>query len=205
MPKLKFYTLWIAIILVGIFILQFYIPNFTDFFILSKSSWIQPWRFATSIFLHGSFKHLISNLFVLIFFGLILEKLVGSNKFLGIYLVSGICANLIAINFYPSSLGSSGAIMGVIGALTIIRPTMNVWAFGMILPMSIATIFWVLIDALGIFIPSNIGHIAHLSGILFGAIFGVVFRLNHHKVKKKHVIEVPEHILRRWETIYIKN
>ena len=142
-------------------------------------------------------------MFALLFFGFILEKTVGSNKFIGIYLISGILANLVAINFYTSSLGASGAIMGMIGALTILRPGMQVWAFGLIMPMFIAAIVWVAVDAIGVFIPSNVGHIAHLSGILFGGIFGIIIRLKHKKDNKNHKIKVPEHLLRRWETLYM--
>ena len=204
MSKVKFYSLWIALLLILIFAIQSLVPGFTEMFTLNKLSYSELWRFLTSIFLHGSLTHLISNLFALLFFGFILEKTVGSNRFIGIFLVSGILANIVAINFYPSSLGASGAIMGIIGALTIIRPLMNVWAFGMILPMAIAAIAWIIVDAIGIFIPSNIGHIAHLSGILFGAIFGILFRINMEKEKKNHKIEVPEHMLRRWETLYMR-
>ncbi len=203
MSKFKFYTLWIAILLVIVFALQNFVSGFTDIFILNENSLIQPWRFLTAVFLHGNGAHLLSNLFALVFFGLILEKTVGSSKFLGIYLVSGILANAVAINFYSSSLGASGAIMGIIGALAIIRPLMTVWAFGMILPMAVAAVFWVLIDAIGIFIPSNIGHIAHLSGIFFGGVFGVVFKFSNLKAKKKHRVEVPEHMMRRWEALYM--
>ncbi len=204
MSKVKFYSLWIAILLIIIFAIQSLVPSFTEMFILNGSSLSEPWRFVSAIFLHGSLTHLISNLFALLFFGFILEKTVGSNRFLGIFLVSGVLANVIAFNFYPSSLGASGAIMGIIGALAVIRPLMTVWAFGMILPMAVAAVVWVIIDAIGIFIPSNIGHIAHLSGIAFGAIFGILFRMNMEKKKKSHKIEVPEHMLRRWETLYMK-
>jgi uncharacterized protein len=203
MTKLKFFTLWIALVLVLMFILQSFVTGFTDFFLLNESSWIQPWRFFTSMFLHGSLLHLVSNLFALLLFGLILESIIGSNRFLGIYLVSGILANLIAVNFYSSSLGASGAIMGIIGALAIIKPFMTVWAFGMILPMSVAAVLWIILDAIGIFIPSNVGHIAHLSGIVFGVIFGLIYRFNHDTRRKRHMVEVPEHILRRWETLYM--
>jgi len=200
---MKFYTLWIAILIIFVFVLQTFVEGFTSLLVLNESSWIQPWRFITSIFLHGSLQHLLGNMFALLFFGFILEKTIGSNRFLGIYLISGILANLIAINFYSSSLGASGAIMGMIGALTILRPGMQVWAFGLIMPMFIAAIVWVVVDAIGIFIPSNVGHIAHLSGIAFGGIFGLIIRLRHKKSNKNHKIKVPEHLLRRWETLYM--
>lgn len=202
MPKLKFFSIWIALMIIIFFLIQKIIPGFEDFLILNNLSYSQPWRFTSSIFLHGSLIHLLSNLFALIFFGLALEKLIGSNKFLFVYLSSGIFANIIAINFYPSSLGASGAIMGIIGALTIIRPLMNVWAFNMIIPMFIAAILWIFVDSIGIFMPSNIGHISHLSGIFIGIIFGIFFRINNPQTKT-HKVKVPEHLLRKWETLYL--
>jgi len=204
MPKIRYYTFWIALALIIVFALQSFISGFTDALILNDSSFSEPWRFVTSIFLHGSLAHLLANLFALLLFGFILERIIGSERFLAVYLVSGTLANLIAINFYSSSLGASGAIMGVIGALAILRPFMGVWVFGMILPMSIAAVIYVIIDAVGIFIPSNVGHIAHLSGIAFGIIFGIIFRINRIKKERKtHKIKVPEHLLRRWETLYM--
>ena len=200
---MKFYTFWIALAVIIIFMLQSFISGFTELFILNELSWVQPWRFLTSIFLHGSATHLLSNLFALLFFGLILEKTIGSNRFLGVYLISGVLANVVAINFYTSSLGASGAIMGIIGTLAIIKPAMMVWAFGMVVPMAVAAVIWVAVDAFGLFIPSNVGHIAHLSGIAFGIIFGILFRISHKKKEKRHTIEVPEHLLRRWEALYM--
>jgi len=202
MTKVKLYTLWVAVSIIVIFILQTFVEGFTNLFVLNSQSWIQPWRFITSIFLHGSIQHLLGNMFALLFFGLILEKTVGSKKFILIYLISGILANLIAINYYSSSLGASGAIMGIIGALTILRPTMQVWAFGIIMPMFIAAVVWVVVDAVGIFIPSNTGHIAHLTGIFFGGVFALLIRKDYVK-EKQHKIKVPEHLIRRWETLYM--
>ena len=164
---------------------------------------MQIWRFATAIFLHGSLPHLLYNLFALILFGIILEKIIGSNKFLIVFFVSGILANVVSVNFYPVSLGASGAIMGIIGCLAIVKPFMSVWAFGMIMPMSVAAVLWIAGDVIGVFVPDNVGHIAHISGVVFGAIFGIIFRANHEVRRKRHMIEVPEHILRRWETLYM--
>src|SRR3989344_6174503 len=184
MSKLKFYSLWLCLICVIIFILQLLIPGFTELFVLNQASWFQPWRFVTAIFLHASVAHIAYNLFALALFGIILEKLIGSKIFLLVFFASGIIANLIAVNFYDSSLGASGAIYGILGCLAVIRPLMMIWAFGFPMPMFIAAILWVGAGVLGVFMPSNVGDIAHLSGIGIGFIIGLVLR-EWRKAKKE--------------------
>lgn len=202
---MRFYTLWAAGICIIMFIFQSIIPGFTDSLILNGSSFVQPWRFVTSIFLHASIEHILLNLFALILFGLILEKLIGSNKFLIVYFVSGIFANLIAVNFYSSSLGASGAIFGILGCLAIFRPSMAVWVYGLPMPMFIAAIVWVGISIFGIFNPSTTGDIAHLSGIAVGFLFGLYFRLKEPKEKNTNIkLRIPNEYLNQWEDAYIK-
>jgi len=188
------------------FILQLIIPGLTNNLLLNSSSYSQPYRFVTSIFLHGSFSHLIFNLFALIMFGLILESLIGSKKFLILFFAAGIFSSLITVNFYPSSLGASGAIYGIIGALTIIRPLMTVWAFSLPMPMFIAAIIWISLSFIGVFSPmDNTGHIAHLAGIFSGIIFGLYFKLHYRKkVIKKQKIHIPEEYIQSWEDYHMK-
>ena len=176
--KFKFYALKFCLLCIIVFILQ-QISGFTELFVLNNKALYnyEYWRFLTSIFLHGSTIHLLYNLFALALFGSILEKFIGGKKFLLVFFLSGIFANIIAINFYDSSLGASGAIYGILGALTILRPLMVVWAFGLPMPMFIAAILWTIGAVLGIFMPSNIGHIAHLSGIFIGVLFGIILRV----------------------------
>ena len=159
---MRYYFFWIALLLIFIYLLQVLFPQITDFFILNDRAVenLEFWRYVTALFLHGSIEHLMFNLFALLLFGFMLEKLIGSSAFLQIYLFSGIIGNLIALNFYNSSLGASGAIYGVIGALTVLQPLMMVWAFGMIIPLFIASLLWVTADIfriLGIFGETNIG------------------------------------------------
>ncbi len=212
MKNTKFYSLWLAIITIGIFVLQNLpgIPGFTETFVLNQLAVTnyQYYRFLTAIFLHGSITHLLFNLFALLFFGLILEKSLGSNKFLLTFLLSGIIANIIAVNYYTSSLGASGAIYGIIGALTIIRPLMMVWAFGLIMPMFIASIFYITADilrALGAFGPTNIGSIAHLSGIGVGIIIGILLKINKRKSIKSKDEQNQPNIKIEFDDYQIKN
>ena len=205
MPRFKFYALWLCLILIAVFILQ-QIPGFTELFILNKKTInnFQIWRLVSSIFLHGSLPHLLYNLFALALFGSILEKFIGGKKFLWIFFLSGILANIVAVNFYSSSLGASGAIYGLLGCLTIIKPLMMVWAFGFPMPMFIAGILWVGGSVLGLFMPSNIGHIAHLSGIIVGFIFGLFLIFKKGRIEKVRKIEIPETYMNEWENRYVR-
>lgn len=203
----KLSALWIAGICVAFFIFQLIIPGFTDSLVLNQASVIQPWRFFSAIFLHGSVSHILFNMFALILFGLILEKIIGSRKFLLVYFVSGIAANLIAVNFYQSSLGASGAIYGILGCLTILRPRMTVWVYSLPMPMFVAAIVWVVAGFLGIFTPSNVGDIAHLSGIAVGFLLGLWFRERESKVIRNYPgfrVTIDEDKMRNWEDNFLR-
>lgn len=205
----KYITIWIALTCILVFAFQLLIPNFTDIFSLNSNALIMPWQFVTSIFLHGSIVHIFYNLFALLIFGTILERIIGSKKFIFIFLVSGIIANIIAFNFYPSSLGASGAIMGIIGTLALLRPMMTVWAFNMPMPMFALAILWIIGSIMGIFGLGDpgTGHIAHLSGVIVGIIYGIslreIFRENKPHFQTRRVI-IPENSIREWENYYMK-
>jgi uncharacterized protein len=207
--KFKFRALKLCLIAILVFLAQTAIPGFTELFVLNKSSFQEPWRFLTAIFLHASLAHLILNLFALALFGSILERFVGGRRFSIVFFTTGILANLVAVNFYDSSLGASGAIFGILGALIFIRPLMTVWAFGLPMPMFIAGIIWIAADILGAYgfftgnPIDNTGNIAHLSGIFFGLIFGMLFREKIRRQKKRNV-SIDEREIRLWEDKYLR-
>lgn len=201
----KHIALWFSLVCIIVFIIQVVIPGFTDALILNKSSIPEVWRFVTAIFLHGSLSHLLYNMFALALFGSILEGLVGTRKFLLVFFTSGIFANIISVNYYSSSLGASGAIYGIFGFLVIIRPMMTIWLYGLPMPMFIAGILWVAGAILGLFTPSNIGHIAHLSGIIIGLIFGIIFRSQYRQIKIQGTkLRIDESTIKSWEDAYLR-
>ena len=207
--KNKLSAIWLALICIIVFILQVVIPGFTDLLLLNKQALQgEVWRFVTSIFLHASLEHLIFNLFALVLFGLILEKLISTNRFLIVFFASGIIANIFSVNFYDASLGASGAILGIIGTLTILEPLMTVFAFSLPMPMFIASILWIAADIFGIFFPSGTANLAHLSGIAIGIILGIVFRVRHYKKLKTRAeysrINLSEQNVRNWEDRYLR-
>jgi len=181
--RFRFYALKFCGLMFLIFIIQLLWQGFTETFLLDSKHYSQIWRLVTAIFLHGGFAHLLYNLFALGLFGSMLERFIGSKRFLIIFFVTGILANIFSINFYDSSLGASGAIFGVIGALVAIRPLMFVWAFGFPMPLFVAGALWIAGDLIGLFIPSNVANLAHLSGIFFGLILGFIYRKKVFKLK----------------------
>ena len=195
----KFYALILSAICIVVFVLQLIFPIFTEIFLLNNLSFAEPWRFVSAIFLHGGMAHLIYNLFALALFGSILESLIGNRKFLVVFFATGVLANIVSVNFYDSSLGASGAIFGVIGALIVVRPSMMVWAFGLPMPMFIAGILWAAGDLIGVFVPSNVANIAHLSGMFAGLIFGAFYRTWKYERKSVNSDYVDENLIRGWE------
>jgi len=190
-------------------VLQSLIVGFTELFVLNLDALygFQIWRFLTAIFLHGSIVHLFYNLFALLFFGFILERKIGSRNFLFIFFISGIIGNIVAINFYSSSLGASGAIYGILGCLAIINPMMMVFAFGILMPMFIAAIIWIVGDILGVFglFNGNTGYIAHLGGVIVGIIAGILLRSLYfkRKIREDRVI-IDERSIGEWEDRFLK-
>ncbi|MBS3149278.1 rhomboid family intramembrane serine protease [Candidatus Woesearchaeota archaeon] len=116
---------------------------------MGKDAFNRPWTLITSIFLHGSLEHLMYNLFALALFGIILENVIGTRKFLVLFFISGLFASVISSFFYNSALGASGAIYGILGALVVLRPTMQIWAYYIPMPMYIAGLVYFVVNFFG--------------------------------------------------------
>jgi len=87
-------------------------------------------KLVTSIFLHGGWFHVISNLWTLFIFGDNVEDRMGHLRFLAFYLASGVVAGLAHVALAPTStlptIGASGAIAGVLGAYFVLYPSARV-------------------------------------------------------------------------------
>jgi membrane associated rhomboid family serine protease len=139
-----------------------------------------PWIFVTSIFLHGDFTHLVFNMFALLTFGTLLENIVGGRRFLMVFFAAGIVGNLgymvTSGNPWVPAIGASGAVFGVIGMLTVLRPWLIVFVGGLPMPLLVAAIVWALLDLSGLFAPSGVAHGTHLAGLLLGLAYGAFVR-----------------------------
>jgi len=192
-------ALWIVIINVLVFAVQIFSAGFTESFLLFSPDLLsRPWILVTSMFLHGSVMHLLGNMFALGVFGMVFEQFVGTKRFLAIYVVSGMLTGFVSSFFYESALGASGAIFGVLGALAITRPRMIVWTYGAPMPMIIAAFFWLFLDTLGAFYPSNVANAAHIAGLMFGFAAGFAFLDKETKQQKRKRV-LSEEEINEWE------
>ncbi len=187
MPAFKLpYSGYYAYIIIGItiviFILQWLLgPWFTDLFALSMGTlFSRPWGLVTSMFLHGGLTHLFFNMLALFFFGPLLERRIGTKSFLAVYFGSGILAGLVQVTVFPASavLGASGAIFGVLGALTVLMPDLVIFLYFVPLKMVYATILFAILDLFPMLTgtPDGIAHAAHLTGLAIGLAAGFWYR-----------------------------
>jgi membrane associated rhomboid family serine protease len=157
--------------------------------ILHGHHWI---TLLTSMFMHGSWMHIIGNMIYLWAFGREIEDAMGSFKFLFFYLAGGIVAMMAQILGDPASripsLGASGAIAAVMGAFIItfprdrIRTLLFIFIFIRItfIPAAFLIGFWFLMQVLNVgsvaaVKTGGVAYLAHIGGFLFGVVTAKLF------------------------------
>ena len=129
----------------------------------------QPWRFITAIFLHGSILHLVFNMWVLMDIGPMVEELYGSARYLFLFVATGAAGYLLSSFVGNLSVGASGSLLGLIGALlaaTTGRRNLAAQA------LRSSLIRWlVYIGVLGL-IMRGTDNFAHLGGLAAGYLLG---------------------------------
>ncbi|RDU35462.1 rhomboid family intramembrane serine protease [Neobacillus piezotolerans] len=143
------------------------------------------WRFITPVFLHIGFLHLAMNTIGLYFVGTAVERMLGSPRFLFVYLFAGFGGSLASFLFsHEISAGASGAIFGCLGALLY---------FGMVYPRLFYrtmghTVFVIIIVNLAfgfsVSMVDNAGHLGGLAAGFLGA--GIV----HFPKKRKTLSQI---------------
>ena len=202
---------WVALKLCGlillVFLLQMAFPGAEARLELDSSQVLAtPWTLVTYIFLHASFSHVLSNLAVLALTGSLLEKAVGGKNFLLVFFSSGIFSGAVCTLFYGSVIGASGAVFGVMAALAVLRPKSVVFVLGVPMYVSVAMLVYAALDLGGVFYPSDVANIGHLSASMFGVLIGLAWmrRFRMPEGRKEEKYELDEKEFRRWEETYIK-
>jgi rhomboid protease GluP len=130
------------------------------------------WRAFTSAFVHDGFLHIAFNMFALWQIGTIVEQLFGTPKMAVIYVASILGSGwaIYEFNYTEITIGASGAIFGLFGAL--VAAGLRLGKYGQQLVRSMLGL--VIINVLLGFMIPNISQAGHLGGLVAGFILGVV-------------------------------
>ena len=153
----------------------------------------QPFNVLTSMFLHGSWMHLLGNMWFLWLFGNNVEDAMSRLRFVVFYLMCGLAAALLQVVVEPASaipmVGASGAISGVMGAYLVLYPRVRVFTFvalGFIfttvaLPAWVMLVYWAVLQLFGGFVRiggeagGGVAFWAHVGGFIAGVILVKAF------------------------------
>ena len=166
-----------------------------------------PAHILTSMFLHGSWMHIIGNMWFLWIFGNNVEDSMGRLRFVAFYLLCGLAAAAAQVLSAPSSMmpmvGASGAISGVMGAYVILYPRVRVYSFVFLfvffttiaLPAWVMLGYWILLQLLGgigstMQEGGGVAFWAHVGGFVAGVALIKVFADREY---------VAEHRARQWQ------
>lgn len=147
-------------------------------------NWLTP---ITSIFLHGSWGHILGNAIFFWVFGNNIEDSMGSGRFLAFFFICGLIAAAAQIAIDPASpvptVGASGAISGILGAYLVLYPRVRVHMlfilFVVSIPAWLVLIWWFGVQVLTGLpqlstirpdVSSGIAVWAHIGGFISGAV-----------------------------------
>jgi rhomboid-like protein len=158
------------------------------------------WQPLTHMFMHGGFWHILFNMYTLVMFGMVVERVLGTKKFLILYFVTGLGAvalhtgvewlqvhylssgdPTVVIDLYRTPMvGASGAIYGVLVAFAMLYPEARMT---LIFPPVTLDAKWMVTIFIGIELVTGItgtqlgiAHFAHLGGALFGFLLILYWR-----------------------------
>ena len=129
----------------------------------------QYYRLITGAFVHSGFWHLAFNCYTLYVIGSQIESFLGKTKYTIIYFLSAIFASLFSITFNgnTASVGASGAIFGLMGALLYFGYHYRVY-LGNVMKSQIVPL--ILVNLLFGFIMTGVDNAAHIGGLIGGAV-----------------------------------
>jgi membrane associated rhomboid family serine protease len=168
------------------------------------------WQLFTYMFIHGNSMHLLFNMYALFMFGLAVEQVWGSRKFILYYLFCGIGAGAVIfligvlktwvfndpVAILIPTVGASGAIFGLLLAFGYLFPEAEILLFFFI-PMKARTmviVFGAL--ELGMEISNggadSVSHVGHLGGLLFGIVY--IFLIDRRRSSRRKFVEAAKKV-----------
>lgn len=153
------------------------IGNFSVMDLIQKGDW---YRMVSSMFLHVNIGHLVSNMLILYYIGNAVEKKMGHLPYLILYFMSGLIGNVFSAGYelltgyYVSSIGASGAVFGVEGALLMLALLHK----GKLVEATTGRIAFSIAFSLYCgFTSRNVDNAAHIGGLLMGFLLAGIFWL----------------------------
>jgi membrane associated rhomboid family serine protease len=155
-----------------------------------KTTEFRPLELFTSMFLHADFLHLFGNMFFLFAVGFLVERTLGSGAYLICYLLAGLGGASFDFIFTPDRLipgiGASGAVSGLMGMYAVLFWTRRIRFFYFLfvifgfttLPAIVLLPLWIgeQLYYLFAYTESNVNYLAHLGGLSFGGLIGLIAR-----------------------------
>ncbi len=162
-----------------------------------------PQHVLSSMFLHGSWGHIIGNMWFMWLFGNNVEDAMGRARFVVFYLVTGVAAAAAQVLLNPASIipmvGASGAISGVMGAYIVLYPRVRVFTLvpigffltSIALPAWVMLGYWIALQYLGGLggAESGVAFGAHIGGFVAGVALIKLFARREY---------LAEHQARHW-------
>jgi len=161
------------------------------------NSWVrvtedrQVYRLITCMFLHSDNEHIIGNMMTLLFVGSALEERMGHFRYTIMYMMSGLIASLASCFYHMKlgenaySIGASGAVYGVLGALAFLmfvnRDKRDNSTLIRLIIFGAYMVFRVIEDS-----GSNIDNAAHIGGFAAGTLFAFLFWLFHKNRRSRY-------------------
>jgi membrane associated rhomboid family serine protease len=175
---------------------------------------LQVSHLLTHMFLHGSWMHLLGNMWFLWLFGNNIEDSMGRLRFVAFYLLSGLAAAAGQVLTSPDSVipmvGASGAISGVMGGYLILYPRVRVYVLlpififftSVALPAWMMLGYWFLIQlASGLFSANDVGGVAvwaHVGGFIAGVALIKLFARDDYVYAHRTHHWRPQRVMRDW-------
>ena len=193
-PFTKSFTLYIILINLAAFVLQLFISGFTRLFALTPAMAFSGYfyQFFTYMFMHGGLSHIFFNMFVFAIFGFPVERILGRNRFLVVYFLSGIGSSLLYIAFTGVSdiplLGASGAVFGILAAYAFKFPKNWIYIFGLFpMPAWLLIIFLMIEETfLGLLgLQPGVANFGHIGGIITGLLIMALWRIREREKGSK--------------------
>jgi membrane associated rhomboid family serine protease len=127
------------------------------------------WRLVTAAFLHGSFLHVAFNMYVLFALGPTLERILGHGRYLTLYLLAALgggVASYVFSDIRTVSVGASGAIFGLMGALVVAGRRLRYDITQVLILLGINVVIG--------FVSPGVDWRAHLGGLVTGAVVAAI-------------------------------